>query len=145
MSLLRFATVLGILFSASMLFAFEQSDDPSNVYAPKRVVIQLCSPSSDAGAGCNPAERVGKSTTFGVRHGVNASIATVRYGISELAQAPRLVRESLSATAGAIRGASDTSVNTTDSILTVLYSLTAAFLRIVSSSLSALASAIWPF
>ncbi len=145
MRLLGFATVLGMLMCSSLLFAFEQSDDPSNVMAPKRVVIQLCTPTADAGAGCNPAERVSKSTTFGLRNGVNASIATVRYGISELAQAPRVVRETITATAATIRSAGDTSCNATDSMLTVLYSLTTAFLRTVSSSISALASAIWPF
>lgn len=145
MRLLGLATILGILVCSSVLFAFEQSDDPSNVMAPKRVVIQLCSPTADAGAGCSPAERVSKSTTFGVRNSVNASIATVRYGISELSQAPRMVRETLTATAASIRTAGDTSCNATDSMLAVLYSLTTAFLRTVSSSISALASAIWPF
>ncbi len=145
MRLFGFATLLAVLMSASMLFAFDQMDDPSNVMAPKRVVIQLCSPTADAGAGCSPAGRVSKSTTFGVRHGVNASIATVRYGVSELSQSPRIFRESISATAATIRGVSDSSVSTTDSALAVLYTLTTTLLRIVSSSLSALASAIWPF
>jgi hypothetical protein len=146
MSLLRIATVLGILMAMSTaLFAFDQIEDPSQVMAPKRVVIQLCSPTADAGAGCNPAERVSKSTTFGVRSGVNGSIATARYCVHELAQTPRFVRESISATAATIRGASVSSVSTTDSALAVLYTLTTTLLRIVSSSLSALASAIWPF
>lgn len=146
MSLLRFATVLGIVLAmSSVLFAFDQTDDPSRVMAPKRVVIQLCSPTADAGAGCNPAGRVSKSTTFGVRQGVNGSIATARYCVHELAQTPRLVRESISATAATIRGVSANSADTTDSALAVLYTLTTTLLRIVSSSLSALASAIWPF
>lgn len=145
MRLFGFATLLAVLMSASMLFAFDQMDDPSNVLAPKRVVIQLCTPTADAGAGCSPAERVSKSTTFGVRHGMNASIATIRYGVSELSQAPRVIRESISATAATIRGVSENSVSTTDSALAVLYTLTTTLLRIVSSSLSALASAIWPF
>lgn len=145
MRLLGIATILGILACSSVLLAFERVDDPSNVTAPKRLTIQLCSPTADAGAGCSPAERVSKSTTFGLRNGVNASIATVRYGISELSDAPRLVRETISATAASIRTAGDSSACATDSMLAVLYSLTTAFLRTVSSSLSALASAIWPF
>lgn len=146
MSALRFAAVLGILLCSSVLYAFEQMpDDPSNVMAPKRVVIQLCSPTADAGAGCNAADRVTISTRFGVRHSLNGSIATARYAVSELAETPRMVRETLSATAASIRGASDTSAQTTNSVFAVLYTLTTTFLRIVYSSLSALASAIWPF
>lgn len=145
MRLLGFATILGILMSSSLLLAFEQRDDPSNVTAPNRVVIQLCSPTADCGAGCSPAGRVSKSTTFGVRNGVNASIATIRYGVSELAETPRMVRETISSTAETIRGVGDNSVCATDSMLAVLYSLTTSVLRIVSSSISALASAIWPF
>lgn len=146
MSLLRLTSMLGILLFATALYAFDNvSDSPERVIAPKFVKIQLCSPSSDAGAGCNPAGRVSKSTTFCVRNGINATVATARYGISQLATTPRHVRETISATAASIRGASDVSVRTTDSALTVLYSLTAGFLRIVSSSFSALVSAIWPF
>ncbi|MBK6911685.1 MAG: hypothetical protein IPH10_12280 [bacterium] len=147
MSALRFASILGILLCSSVLFAFEQMpDDPANTMAPKHVkMLQLCSPTADAGAGCNPADRVSKSASYAMRNGVNATVATVRFGVSELSQTPRMVRESISATGATIRGASEVSVQTTDSLFTVLYTLTTTFLRIVFSSISALASAIWPF
>lgn len=146
MSVLRLATLIVILTCSSLLYAFEQMpDDPSNVMAPKRVAIQLCSPTSDAGAGCNPADRVSCSTTYAMRNGVNAAVTTVRYGINELSRTPRMVRESLEATASQIREASNVSVQTTDSMFAVLYRMTTTFLRIAYSSLSALASAIWPF
>jgi hypothetical protein len=147
MSWLRLTTAIGILCGATALYAFEriENDMPNGPLAPKQVVIQLSTPSADAGAGCSPCGRMSNSTAFCVRHGVNASIATVRFAVSELATAPRHMREAVSAAGQSLRTASDVSVRTTDSALAVLYSLTADFLRIVFSSFSALGSAIWPF
>ncbi|NUO20225.1 hypothetical protein HUU59_12340 [bacterium] len=146
MRLLGLAAILGILICSSALFAFDRPDDvPGSAAAPKRLTIQLCTPTAEGGAGCTAAGRVGKSTTFGMRHGVNASIATIRYGISELSEAPKMIREAIAQTGAQIRGAGSDSACATDSMLAVLYSLTTAILRTASSFISALASAIWPF
>ncbi len=147
MSLLRLLTLMGIMWCVSAVYAFEriEADAPSNLNTPKHLTIQLSTPSVDAGAGCNPCGRMKTSATFGVRHGINASVATTRFAVEELSQVPRHTRESISATANSIRNFGNESVRTTDSALAVLNSLTAGILRIVSSLLSALASAIWPF
>ncbi|MCB9357358.1 MAG: hypothetical protein H6505_02205 [Calditrichaeota bacterium] len=147
MSLLRLLTLTGVLWCATAVFAFDriEADAPSGVVTPTHLDIQLCTPSADAGAGCTAATRLRASTSFGLRHGVNATVATVRFAAQEIGEIPSYTHSAISVAGESIRDFGNESVRTTDSALAVLYSLTAGFVRIVSSSVSALASAIWPF
>lgn len=145
---LRLRTLLVIMaasFSSAAIACPMADDGPSRVLAPKRVVVQLCAPGMDTGAGCRAAERLGQATAFGVKTGLDATITGVKFAASQLTSAPGHVRQTVGTTGEMVRGAYQETAHVTESALSVILSLTTTFLRIVSSSFSALASAIWPF